>query len=569
MVHIPDEQNVNGLHHAIYEKKYGTQLIGRIGVNFMVGIPGLSKKIAVMWMIIVATFGGATLAQAQVTAFKQAVAEAAARDKDVANFYKSTAYAPVWTGKGNKFRDRRKALFGALDSAADHGLSEARYDIEKLKASLKAAKSSRDLGKIEVALSKTFLTYARDVQTGMLNPSKIDSGIVRKIPYRDRVQYLTNFSKSSPSRFLKSLAPETPEYARLMKEKMNLEKLLAKGGFGEKVASKKLEPGSTGPAVAQLRNRLIRMKFLKRSATTTYDSSIQKAVQQFQLAHGLNPDGVAGAGTIKEINQPAEARLQSVIVSMERERWTNMPRGKRHVWVNLTDFSAVIMDNGKETFRTRSVIGKNVSDRVSPEFSDVMEHLVINPTWNVPRSIATKEYLPMLKKNRNAVSHLRLVDSRGRTVNRSNVDFSQYTKASFPFNIKQPPSKTNALGLVKFMFPNRHNIYLHDTPAKNLFSREVRAYSHGCIRLADPFDFAYELLSKQESNPKGFFHAKLDSGRETTVPLKQHVPVHIVYRTAFTKAKGHMQYRRDVYGRDAKIWRALAKQGVALRAVRG
>jgi murein L,D-transpeptidase YcbB/YkuD len=215
------------------------------------------------------------------------------------------------------------------------------------------------------------------------------------------------------------------------------------------------------------------------------------------------------------------------------------------------------------------VVGANKDDRPTPEFSDVMEFMVINPSWYVPRSIVTKEYLPALKRNSNAVRHIEITDSKGRKVNRSKVNFSKYTEKTFPFAMRQPPSKGNALGLVKFMFPNRYNIYLHDSPAKNLFGREVRAYSHGCVRLADPFDFAYTLLAKQTGDPKGFFQAKLATGKEARVDLKDPVPVHIIYRTAFTTAKGHTQYRRDIYGRDARIWNALSKAGVALRAVQG
>jgi murein L,D-transpeptidase YcbB/YkuD len=214
-------------------------------------------------------------------------------------------------------------------------------------------------------------------------------------------------------------------------------------------------------------------------------------------------------------------------------------------------------------------VGANSNDRRSPEFSDVMEFMVINPTWHVPRSIAVNEYLPQLKQNPNAVSHLVLFDGRGQRVSRQNVDFSAFTANTFPFDIKQPPSNSNALGLVKFMFPNPYNIYLHDTPAKNLFARETRAYSHGCIRLAQPFDFAYALLARQSSDPVGEFKRILATGVETTVPLRQPVPVHLIYRTAFTTAKGGVQFRRDVYGRDAKIWQALEREGVALRAYRG
>ncbi|MEL6509107.1 MAG: L,D-transpeptidase family protein [Pseudomonadota bacterium] len=508
-------------------------------------------------------------ASAQVTAFKQAVAEAAARDDALAKFYKARDYQPIWTGKGNKDRQRRSAFFKALAQAPAHGLPMTQYDPDRLKTQMKAAKSARDRGLIEVALSKAFLTYARDIQTGVLVPSQIDSGIVRQVPYRDRLALIDTFSRSTPAAWLKKLQPQTAEYVRLMKVKMDMEQQLARGGYGAKVQADALKPGARGAAVVQLRDRLHAMGFAGRSASKSYDAELQKAVQQFQLAHGLTPDGVAGAGTIAEINKSVETRLQAIMVAMERERWINRDRGNRHVLVNLTDFTAKIVDNGKVTFETRSVIGKNDSDRRSPEFSDVMEFMVINPSWYVPRSIATKEYLPMLRKNRNAVSHLEITDSKGRRVNRANVNFAAYSARTFPYNMRQPPSRGNALGLVKFMFPNKYNIYLHDTPAKDLFSREVRAYSHGCIRLNDPFDFAYALLAKEVSDPKGFFQSKLNTGQESYVNLKKPVPVHIIYRTAFTTAKGHTQFRRDIYGRDAKIWDALAREGVVLGAVRG
>jgi L,D-transpeptidase YcbB len=198
-----------------------------------------------------------------------------------------------------------------------------------------------------------------------------------------------------------------------------------------------------------------------------------------------------------------------------------------------------------------------------------MEFMVVNPTWNVPRSITTKEYLPLMQANPDAAGHLTIIDAAGRAVSRSSIDFSQYTAKTFPYAMKQPPSDGNALGLVKFMFPNKHNIYLHDTPSKSLFNREVRAFSHGCIRLGDPFDFAYALLARQTKDPVGDFKRYLATGVETVVSLHQPVPVHIVYRTAFTAPKGKMNYRRDIYGRDGRIFEALAKAGVVLRGVQG
>ena len=522
-----------------------------------------------LWFVVAGFLSFASPLFAGVTAFKQAVAEAAADDRDVAAFYRASNYASLWTGRSSRERQRRAALIKALSEADSHGLPGSRYNVSGLVEQMKAARTPRERGAVEVALSKTFLRYARDLQTGILIPSRIDKAIVRKIPYRDRQAYLTNFAKSSPRGFLKALAPTSAEYVSLMKHKLQMERLLARGGWGPQVPSKSLKPGSTGKSVVALRNRMIAMGYLKRSNSSSYDAALQAAVARFQAAHGLVADGEAGEATMREINRPASDRLQSVIVAMERERWLNRERGRRHILVNIPDFTAKVIDNGKVTFETRSVVGANRDSRPTPEFSDVMEFMVINPSWYVPRSIIAKEYLPKLQANPYAVSHLEITDSRGRKVNRGAVNFSRYSGRTFPFAMRQPPSSSNALGLVKFMFPNKHNIYLHDTPAKNLFGHEVRAYSHGCVRLADPFDFAYTLLAKQTNDPKGFFHAKLSTGRETRVDLRNPVPVHLIYRTAFTKPNGSMNYRRDVYGRDGRIWSELERAGVVLRAVRG
>ena len=509
-------------------------------------------------------------AEIAITPFVTAVAEAAADDRDIAAFYRENGYSPIWTGESKDAIARREALLRAIEDADIHGLPRVRYDLDRLGLDLRNITTERELGRAEVGMSKLFLTYARDIQTGVLVPSSVDGGIVREVPYRDRTSLLRKFSKSAPTPFLRELPPQSPEYARLMKEKIRMKALVAKGGWGEPVQANSLEPGDRGPAVVQLRNRLIAKGYLQRTATSSYDAKIQQAVAQFQADHGLVSDGVVGQDTMREINASAEKRLSQIIVAMERERWTNMPRGERHIWVNITDFKARIVDHGKVTFETRSVVGHRDEDRRTPEFSDVMEHMIINPTWHVPRSIATQEYLPLLQRNPYAVGHLKLVDRRGRVISRDLVqDFTQFNARNFPFDMKQPPSRSNALGLVKFMFPNRYNIYLHDTPHKNLFGRDVRAFSHGCVRLNDPFDFAYALLAVQEDDPQGFFQSILNTGQETQVDLEKKVPVHLVYRTAFTQPKGRTQFRLDVYGRDARIWKALEDAGVSLTALQG
>ncbi len=547
-----------------------TRMFGQVFAGVL-GLSGLGGAVMAQEQLHLASQAPVPLQSAlgaQVTAYKQAIAEASFGAESLAAYYRDQGYVPIWTGKDDLSRARRAALLDALRGVTVHGLPAERYDVDGLLAQMADVRSTRDLGAVEVALSRIFVQYASDLNTGILTPAKVDKEIKREVPVRSAQTYLDEFAVAEPQSYLRHLPPNTAEYRALMKEKLRLERLVAAGGWGPKVQASKLEPGQSGQAVVALRNRLMAMGYLQRSATRSYDAALEKAVQQFQLGHGLEADGVAGSGTLKELNVPARDRLKSVIVAMERERWLNHERGDRHILVNQTDFTARVVDHGQVTFETRSVIGKDTSDRRTPEFSDVMEHMVINPSWYVPRSIITKEYLPKLRANPNAVGHLEITDSRGRKVSR-NHNFAQYSARSFPFAMRQPPGKKNALGLVKFMFPNKYNIYLHDTPQKHLFSREVRAYSHGCIRLAQPFEFAYALLALQSDDPKGEFHRILDSGRETKVVLERPVPVHLIYRTAFTNTEGQTEYRRDIYGRDARIWDALSRAGVALADVQG
>jgi murein L,D-transpeptidase YcbB/YkuD len=500
---------------------------------------------------------------AQPTPFAQALAAAASEDAAMADWYRGTGYDPLWTGPDDA--ERRAALLAALATAPDHGLPPKRYDAAGLVALIEAAQTEGDRGRLEAAMTRAYLTWARDLTSGLLDPAAVDPGIVREIARVDPQVLLARLAAGDPRAVLDGLVPASPAYLHLMKARLRLEAVIAAGGWGEPVAAAALAPGDEGPAVVALRDRLIRMGYLRATATAVYDRQIETAVQAFQLDHGLTADGAAGEGTLAEVNKGPEDRLKAVLVALERERWMDHDRTVRHIWVNLPDFRAKIIDRGKTVFDTRVVIGKDVPDQRSPEFSDEMDHMVINPSWGVPRSIIVKEYLPLLRQNPNAVSHLQIIDGRGRVVPRGSVDFS----GSFPYGMRQPPSDDNALGLVKFMFPNVHNIYLHDTPSKSLFDKEVRAYSHGCIRVADPFDLAHLLLSWQTENAEAAFQAALATGKETPVELERALPVHLVYFTAYPDAKGRIAWRRDVYGRDAALFQALSAAGVELPGVRG
>lgn len=537
------------------------------------GVRGLAGRswFAPLSLVIVQTLSCAVSAQTaapeQAAAFTRSLAATAASDEVVAAWYRETGYDTLWTGADDAAR--RAAFLTAIARAADHGLPVARYDAAALMAQFRAAETEGDRGRVEVEMTRAYLAWARDLTSGALDPKTVDAGIVREIDRIDPKVLLTRIANGNPEAVLKWLEPKSTVYLQLMKAKFGLEAQIAAGGWGAPVAARTLGPGDTGPAVIALRDRLVRMGYLAPTSVASYDRGMQAAVAGFQLNHGLTADGVANASTLDEINIGPEARLKSVIVAMERERWMHIDRSVKHVWVNLPDFKAKIIDGGKTIFETRVVIGKNVPDQRSPEFSDQMEHMVINPSWGVPRSIIVKEYLPLLQKNPNAVGHLQVVDGRGRVVSRGSVNFAAYNARTFPFALRQPPSDGNALGKVKFMFPNPYNIYLHDTPSKSLFAQEVRAYSHGCIRVADPFDLAHELLSWQTDNAEEEFEAALKTGKETTVKLKQVLPVHLVYFTAYPDQRGRIGYRRDVYGRDAALWEALQAAGVELAGVQG
>lgn len=513
---------------------------------------------------------GAPAAQAEMTRFNQMIAESVGGQAGLGQFYRERDFAGLWVGDDAASVARRNALLTAFDGAAAHGLPAQRYDTGLLIARLQVADTLDERVAMEVELSRLFLRYAADIRTGILDPKRLGIHSQRNVAQIDGAALLTRFAQSaSPYAEIQSLAPQSPEYARLLAAKLRLEALVAAGGWGPVVQADRLDPGNSGPAVIALRDRLVAQGFLNPTYTDRYDAEITAAVRAFQAANGLSEDGIAGQGTLGALNTPAETRLQQVIVAMERERWLGDARGPRHIWVNIADYSSRIYDHDVETFRTRSVVGALDADRQTPEFSDEMDYMVVNPSWHVPRSIVVNEYLPQLQANPAAVGHIRVIDSRGRIVDRSTANFAQFTPASFPYSMVQPPSNSNALGLVKFMFPNPWNIYLHDTPSKDLFGRETRAFSHGCIRLADPFDFAYALLSRQTDDPRGVFHRALDSGTETRISLEQPVPVHLDYRTAFTTPEGGLEFRRDVYDRDAVIWRALQAEGVAAAGVQG
>lgn len=493
------------------------------------------------------------------SAQEMALARAVAGDPGLADFYGTNGLQAIFLGPDGA--DRRSALIEAVGQAASHGLPAARYDQAKLRRLDRSASSIED----ELQFGRVFARWTHDITGGILDPRKVESGIKRMVKRPATGAIMREFAQSTaPAAVLAALPPQDPRYRALRTALAEQARLVAPADVPAVPAGLWRE-GTSDIAVATLRVRLASIGFaaVPEASPITFDGPLAEAVAAFQRATGLPADGVAGPRTLARLNGGAGSGADAILVALERMRWmAGHDLNARHVWVNLPEYKARIFDGGRQVFETRTVIGKANRELETPEFSESMQYLVVNPRWNVPRSITVKEYLPRLQANRYAVSHLDVVDRAGRVVSRDRIDFRKYTAANFPYRMRQKPSNDNALGVVKFMFPNPWNIYLHDTPTKHLFNQTTRAYSHGCIRIGRPIDLAHELLRPQLEDPAAVFAKALASGRETYLNLRPQVPVHLVYFTAFPDENGQIRRYPDIYGRDALVRAALHKAGL-------
>ncbi|WP_347919013.1 L,D-transpeptidase family protein [Paracoccus marcusii] len=493
---------------------------------------------------------------------QMALALAVSDDADLASFYGSNGLRPIFLGPEGEAR--RLALRDAIGNAPRHGIPVARYQPDRLTATEGLA--------AEIAHAHALSRLLRDLTGGVLNPTRVDPEIKRQPVRTAVVPLLARFEAAAdPAAVLAGAGPNHPAYLALQQVLSGPADLVVPQGL-PRIATGVWRPGQRAAAIADLRTRLAAVGFAADAPDATlYDDALARAVSDYQRAAGLPDDGVAGPRTIAALNGDGgagqDARQRAILVAMERMRWmASEDLDSRHVWVNIPEFSTTIVEDGAEVFRTRSVMGKDTPEMRTPEFSEMMANVVVNPSWNVPRSIAVRDYLPRLQANRHALSHLDVVDGAGRVLARDGIDFGRYSAASFPFRLRQKPSDDNALGVVKFIFPNPWNIYLHDTPSKHLFANRVRAESNGCIRIGDPVDLARALLSRQTDDPAAMFQRARDRERETWLKLTPPVPVHLVYFTAWPGPDGRIRLFDDIYGRDARIWEALQAQGFGAAA---
>lgn len=507
------------------------------------------------------------------------------RDSALTEVYFARDWAPIWLGD----RPARVAgsMLAAFEGAGAHALP-AVADVDALRARIAALPGLTGDAKwaeqaaLDVALSLAALRYGTQLASGALEPRRISDEIHIDPPRPDRAALLTALAASpEPRRTLEALAPADPGYDALRARLAAFRDLIARGAWIEPAPDAKvLRLGDVGPAVAQLRARLIELGDAGPDQATVvvasnddapqgdarFDQVLEGAVIRFQSRHGLNADGVVGRRTLDAMGVTAAGRLRQIAVNLERMRWMNRDLGARRIVVNQADFTMTLFDMGQPIETMRVVIGKAKKHR-TPEFSDVMTHMVVNPTWNVPRSIATKEILPELQADPTylARNNMELIAREGEIApDPMTVDWTTYSRNSFPFRVRQAPGAGNALGRVKFMFPNQFSIYLHDTPSRRLFAKDMRAFSHGCVRVERPIDLAHLLLEGQVDDPVAKFEEWQARATEIWVRIANPLQVHLVYRSAWAdQTTGQDQFRADIYGRDALVWTALEGAGVS------
>lgn len=462
--------------------------------------------------------------------------------RSVRGFYASRDGALVWTDAG-KLTPRAVKLLTLIDHAADHGLDPRRF------ASLGDSARTATGGLRDVALSTLAALYAHDARGGRIQPMQISRLITATPPLPDPVAVLEGLRIApDAAATLEAYHPRHGGYHALKAALATARSAPASAPAYRLAHGPVLVRGMSDPRVPALREILA----LPPAADTIYDAALSTAVREAQRTQGLRATGRLDARTVAALGGPpvnetdTGKTIGDIIANMERWRWLPVDLGTDHVFVNVPSFALTFQQNGQRVLQTRVVVGKPESQ--TPIFSDRMQFLVINPYWNVPPSIALKELLPLLQKNPYALQARGLeVVSRGRVVDPSTVDWNGVGRS---VAIRQPPGERNALGHIKFMFPNQHAVYLHDTPSRALFQRDVRAFSHGCVRVQNPFQLAETLLGA------GWSEARLKSmigGPERQVKLDREIPVHLAYFTTFVDETGNLITFPDLYGHHRRL----------------
>ncbi len=487
----------------------------------------------------------------------------------VRRLYEERLYQPIWVDAEGDVA-RADELLDVLAAADSHGLDRDDYGNGELEALLAALSEIDDAlamqlqVDLELLLSGVWMQYGSHALMGRLNPETTDPewGIDRRGGDLPALLQAAD-EEDRLAAALHELLPADAGYQGLVQALAAYREIRQAGGFTTLPEGPTLRPGDEGERVALLRERLQQSGDLEAAGDGTladrFDEALAAGVRAFQRRHGLDEDAVVGAATRTALNVTATERVHQIAVNLERWRWMPRDLGERHVLVNIAGYDMRVVDQGEQVMHQRVIVGRDY--RQTPVFTGRMTYLVLNPYWEVPNSIAVRDILPQLRQDSAYLDRLGFQVLRGwgaqqELIDGHAIDWATVPARGFPYRLRQSPGPQNALGRIKFMFPNRHAVYLHDTPSRDLFRRADRAFSSGCIRVEQPEALA-ELLLDDPRWDRRAIDAAIARGDERTVVLARPVPVHLQYMTAWVDAEGLVHLRRDLYNRDARVVDAL------------
>ncbi len=475
-------------------------------------------------------------------------------------FYSKREFLPIWLQNGRP-SPRATMLRDTLLAAYTEGLDPREYHTPAIRYMWRARRPITR-ARLELLLSDAFLRYAQEVGAGYYAPKAADFDW--KLPPKvlntlDLLEfYLTT---DLPAMFLTYLAPQHEAYQQLKAALARYRAMVKQGGWVKISPGKSLQFGDSGRRVLQLRQRLVAEGYLEPvgddSFPMIFDSALERAVRRYQANHGHKVDGIVGWFTLQSLNVSLKQRIATLKKNMERWRWLPDNLGDHYVWVNMAAYELSLVDQYREVLNMPVVIGK--LQRATPSFADIMEYIEFNPTWNVPPRIAKEKFLPKLQKNPDFLkaNHLQVYDSwqkNAKLLDPETIKWQHYSSDRwFPYKLVQTAGKHNSLGRIKFMFPNKYRIYLHDTPEKALFDRYVRTFSAGCIRVAKPYLLAEKILAGQGDWTMAKIRKTVKEAKTRQVRLHRKWPVYLFYWTAWVDKDGFVNFRRDVYRRNTLI----------------
>ena len=475
-------------------------------------------------------------------------------------------FSPRWDDN-----DKILQVIGAIYKSPEDGLDPDDYnisEIEKLAERISSfdEPSFSDIAAIELLLDKAFTDLATDLGKGKVSPDEVDPEwkVVRRNLGLDWETVIANtLNADDPARALQRLSPRHNEYQKLRKALLEYRRIESAGGWSSFTTSlKKMEKGMRHPDVVSLRKRLEvtqgHIEFVP-GDEELFDQALHDQVVVFQQRNGLEADGMVGKSTVEALNIPVSDRISAIEANLERWRWVNDDLGDHYVMVNTADYTLRVFEKGIPAFTSKAIVGTN--KRQTPVFSSVMKYMVVNPDWTVPPQILRQDVIPDIIRDSAYLQkkNMKIFSRDGSVVDPSSIDWKQVSANRFPYMIKQDPGKTNPLGQIKFMFPNQYDVYIHDTPTKWQFSKSVRSYSSGCIRINNVRDLALYLLKNDPEWTTGRLDEELEKGRTRTIILKDPVPVHILYLTTWADEDGTAYFGQDIYNRDRQLIRTLKK----------